>query len=379
MNAAVDKEASNLKESSDVAPPIDPMETALLLLQQLAAVPWVGLGAIGTGVGVALLAFYFRSIDYMPAEIPSILGASVFVAMLAFAFCLWVVMSLVGPLWAFRTSGLSPDAEADGQLLPRASAVALPALQFLGVGLFFLLWLGVLAWWECRPYAGAMALIGICLVLVGAMAWVWSERAIKGMRAAWWKRLPHMLWVCFWSVLPVGALLMLLWPGQGGTWWQLALLVALWFGVVMASALLGRIPVWGCVLIATSLFPALAFSLPVLMGKPSMFPIKVAELAGIRSSKVIELRMPRSTCLLIASALGAAKAGKPVDCEGAEWGSAHAQVLSNLGSRWLIEVPLAGHYPSGGNGALWLTVPADGMHMTRQLPAAASGAARCER
>ncbi len=80
---------------------IDPWDVVKRLFQRIGALPWVAFGAIGTGCGVALLHFYFRSIDFIPADIPSILGASVFVAMLAFAFYMWVVLSLIAPLWGY--------------------------------------------------------------------------------------------------------------------------------------------------------------------------------------------------------------------------------------------------------------------------------------
>lgn len=377
MHTKADETAIARSVPDEVAPPPDPVELARLLLQQLAAFPWVGFGAIGSGFGVALLAFYFRSIDFVPPDIPSVLGASVFVAMLAFALSVWVVVSLVGPLWMYREMGLPPVVIADGPAAPRAAALGLPALQLLGVGLFLLLWIGVPAWRECRPYAGAIVWIGAALTLLGAAGWGWSEWKIQGMRPVWWKRLHRVLWVCVGGVLPVGALLALLWPGQGGDGWHLGLLAMLWLCVVMASAFLGRFPVWACVLMATVSFPGVVMSLSVAMGKPSLFPTKVAEIAGIRSSNVIELRAPASTCLLLQSALGTARADKPLNCDGSEWGSAHAQVLSNLGARWLIEIPLAGDQPQGRNGALQLTVPAEGLHITRQTPAATSSAAHC--
>lgn len=379
MNTKADETAIDRPVPDMAAPPPDPVGLARLLLEQLAAMPWVGLGAIGTGFGVTLLAFYFRSIDFVPPDIPSVLGASVFVAMLAFALAAWVVVSLVGPLWMYRETDLPPVVWADGQRASRAAALALPALQLLGVGLFLLLWIGVPAWRECRAYAGALLWIGAVLTLLGAAGWGWSEWRIRGMRPAWWKRLHRVLWVCVCGVLPVGALLALLWPGQGGEWWHLGLLAMLWLCVVVASAFLGRFPVWACVLMATVSFPAMVMSLSVAMGKPSLFPTKVAELAGIRSPNVIELRVPTSTCLLLQSALGTARPAKPLNCDGSEWGVAHAQVLSNLGARWLIEIPLAGNQPQGRNGALQLTVPAEGLHTTRLTSASMPSVALCNR
>ncbi len=140
MNTKANVTAIARSVPDEAAPPPDPLGLARLLLEQLAAIPWVGLGAIGAGFGVGLLAFYFRSIDFVPPDISSVLGASVFVAMLAFVLSAWVVVSLVGPLWMYREMGLPPVVIADGQEAPRAAALALPALQLLGVGLFLSLW-----------------------------------------------------------------------------------------------------------------------------------------------------------------------------------------------------------------------------------------------
>ena len=174
----------------DADPISDPVELTRLLLQQLAAIPWVGLGAIGTGFGVALLVFYFRSIDFVPSDVPSVLGASVFVAMLAFAFYLWVLVSLVGPLWAYRATKLSPQQEAHEKATHLVANLGLPALQFLGVGVFLLVVVGAPAWVECRPYAGWMVGISMALVLLGGAGWIGSEWRTRGRRPAWWRRLP---------------------------------------------------------------------------------------------------------------------------------------------------------------------------------------------
>jgi hypothetical protein len=66
MNTKADETAIARSVPDEAAPPPDPLGLARLLLEQLAAIPWVGLGAIGTGFGVGLLAFYFRSIDFVP-------------------------------------------------------------------------------------------------------------------------------------------------------------------------------------------------------------------------------------------------------------------------------------------------------------------------
>lgn len=368
MKTKVDETAVAPSLPEGAEPPPDPVGLARLLLQQLAAIPWVGLGAIGTGVGVALLAFYFRSIDFVPPDISSVLGASVFVAMLAFAFYLWVLVSLVGPLWAYRAAKLPPQQEASEQGFCLAANVGLPALQVLGVGGFLLIVLGVPAWRECRPYAGwTLAICGV-LALLGGAVWAWSEWRTRGQRPAWWWRLPAVLWVCLWGVLPMGALLALLWPSQGAGWQHLWTLGGLWLGVVIAPLLLRRIPVWGCALMITTMFPALAISLPLFLGSPSLFPTKIAELAGVRSKGALELRVPASTCLLIDSALEVDHRARYVNCNERGWSSVHAQVLANLGPRWLIQLAPKNAGTLAGESMLRLTVPAEGVHIVQRPP-----------
>jgi hypothetical protein len=344
----------------------NPKELARLFLQQVAALPWVGFGAIGTGIGVALLYFYFESIDFVPADIPSILSASLLVAMLAFAFYMWVVASLIAPLWSYRHSKLQFATHVIDKSTGLSDALALPSLQFLGVGSLLLL-AGVGLWLKCSSLADVLLMVGVGLALLGALGWAWSEYMAAGWRASWLGRLPAVAWVCFSSALPVSVLLVFLVPSQGAEWWHLGVVVVLWLGVVLGSIFLDRIPVWGAAFVVTAMSPFITFLVPALLGLPFLFPIKVAELTGIRTEHPIELRVPKSTCDLIQSALDSRPGGRSVNCVGGDWNKVHAQVLSNLGDRWLIELQPDGASLGGGKVPLRLTIPGDGVQRVSQI------------
>lgn len=354
--------------------PVDPKQLAAALLRRLHRVPWVSLGAIGTGLGVGLLFAYFRSIDFMPSDIPSILGASVFVALLALVLYLGTVLSLMAPVWAFREFGLSV-APSETMTRPRLLVhLALPSLQFLGVGLF-LLFIGARGAQRCDVTAPWFLTIGICLAVLGLVAWGAAEWATAGQRRAWWRRLAAVLGVCLYGCLPFGVFVEVLATGEGASWWSLGFAALLWVALAFGAGWV-RWPLWAYGVVVSALALVLLLSVPILMGRSTYFPAKVAEFAGIRASKADELRVPDNTCRLIHSAIGERSPAKPLRCDGTEWGTVHARVLSSFGPRWLIEVQTAAANESGAKELLRLTIPGDGVHLVRAQPAAPKDACR---
>jgi hypothetical protein len=367
--------AHEVQSSTAYEKPIQPIELLKWVFEQLSAIPWVACGAMGTGAGIALLYFYFASIDFVPPDIPSILSASLLMALLAFALYMWVVVCLVAPLAAYQAMGLEARNEKHGKSKKQWLVSGLWALQFIGVS-GLLLFIGIPMWRKCVPLSGYFLALGVAFALLGLIGWIQHELKAVDHRHAWKKRLGSALLVCGVATLPFIALLQLLILNRGADWPHLGAFFAVWLFVVAGSALLNRIPVWGCALLLTCLSPILVYSVPGLLGHPAFFPTKVAELAGIRAERTAELRVPRSTCDLIQSALGASQTVKPVTCVGVEWGIVHAQVLSNLGDRWLIELKLADAQPLGRNGALRLTIPGEGVQ-TLQLIVAPTTSAGC--
>lgn len=369
--------AFELPPPATSADPIQPREFLKWVFEQLAMIPWVAFGAMGTGGGIALLYFYFASIDYVPADISSVLSASLLMALLAFAFYVWVVICLVAPLAAYRAMDLHVEDEGEEARTPKSTGVSgLWTLQLIGVG-GLLLFISVPQAIRCVPYFEYLLIAGGVCTCAGAFGWWRNEIAKTVRRRAWKKRLGLALLVSTVGALPFIVLTQILLSHHSTDWPHLVALLVVWLTVVVVSAFLDRIPVWGCALALTIFCPILMYSLPALLGFPAFFPTKIAQLSGIRAEKVAELRVPAGTCKLIESAVGAPKTARPVSCGGgAEWGTAHALVLSNLGERWLIELQLEGGEPGKTNGAVRVTIPGADVQIVRRIaPLALTGKA----
>lgn len=158
--------------------PIEPMMLLKRLVAFMGALPWVTLGAVGTGCGLALLYFYFRSIEFLPADIPAMLSASLFVGLLAAALCLYTAGSLLAPLWAYREAGLDDQTDIN-----RPSS--LWTLQLVGVGAF-LLFVGYRLWRDCKNDPEFVLVPGAVFVLIGGLGWAWYQIKQTAHQHPWW-------------------------------------------------------------------------------------------------------------------------------------------------------------------------------------------------
>lgn len=355
------------------AQPIQPGELLKWAFEQLAMIPWVACGAMGTGVGIALLYFYFASIDYVPADTSSVLSASLLMALLAFAFYMWVVVCLIAPLAVYRAMDLHVEDEGEAVRAANSTGTSgLWALQLIGVG-GLLLFISLPQVIRCVPLSQYLLIAGGVCTGAGAFGWWWNESALAGRRRAWKKRLGLALLVSAVGALPFIVLTQILLPKHGTDWPHLIAFLVVWLTVVGISAFMDRIPVWGCALMLTFFCPILMYSLPALLGFPAFFPTKIAQISGIRAESTAELRVPANTCKLIESAVAAANTAKPVSCGGGtDWGTVHALILSNLGERWLIELQLEGAESGNRNGTVRVTIPGADVQIVRRTAPLAS-------
>ena len=361
-----------------------PSELVKLLAQGqsvLKEAPWVGIGAVLTALGAALLFVYFLSINYVPVDVPAILALSAAVAALALGFILWLMLCLIAPRWGYQSSGLASSekqaTQSDG--LWDIDCLLL-WLQLVGLGALIMLF-GYRLWARCVVGWGSFTLVGGLFLVAGLTGWFCVDRRVRISGAGRVKRIWEGVWVAFWSCFPFIALLMFLIARQGVEWWHLGFLLAVWLFVVWVNALLTRaLPVWALAFVALMLMPALLWSVPVLFGKPTLFVERVAELAGIRSREAETFRVPKSTCTLIQSALPRDQTSADLDCSGVgDWGSVKAQVLSSIGSRWLIEVAVSPLRGEEVGEMLRLTVPGEGVHLVRRIVPRSEVAAVCHR
>lgn len=361
-----------------------------LLLQMLNRVlaflrdfPWVAAGAICTGLGVLVLYVYFRSIEFLPPDLTSIVGAGLAIALTALGYVVLVVLALMGPRWAYLESHLAASAVQDRLQgsLGKLNLVLL-SLQALGAGGF----LGVLAyslWADCSSAVVYVAVPAAILLVAGAAGWCYVE--FRTHRNALERGTRHLwaLWVAFFGALQFLTLWQVLVPSGNVPWAD----VIVWFAVwVLFVTLLAWLPDdfsnGSTAFLIVVLMPAVLVSLPIFLGRPAAFPTEVATKAGIRLPKIVELRVPASTCDLVRSALAPAEASYTVECGGpGGWGSMRAQVLSNLGSRWWVELsPLKQDEPNPEVAVpIRLSIPAEGMQIVQKTGAVAKARNQCSK
>jgi hypothetical protein len=362
--------------------PPEVLEVFARISRALKEIPWVSLGAISTGLGAATLYFYFRSIDYMPSDLAALIGASAAVAGLALVFLLWVVFSLVAPSWAYQSAGVfSADGRPKGPGEPMRMDWWLLAFQMVGVGAFLLL-VAHRMWSSCKSDAAILAIPGGVLLGFALAGWIYFEfraRRVLGHRI---NRTLHGAGIAFAGMFPFLAIFSVLNPSQGVAWLDLAGILGVWMVIAVVNAwFLGNLPIWAMVLVGTVSIPILAFSVPAAFGHASLFPTLVAELAGIRARTPGELRVPKATCDLIRSALNTGQGSSSVQCGvgGGEWGAVNAQVLSNLGERWLIKGAVDAGGIAGAGGDLRITIPGADVQTVRRVASKAEVAASCHR
>jgi hypothetical protein len=367
-------------EQNNAALPAEVRDVFNRLCRLLKDAPWVGFGACLTAMGAAFLYFYFQSIDYLPADIPAILAASAAVAALALAFMVLMALSLIAPRWGFQSSGLFAFAEtAESRVGLWGLDWLLVAFQLIGPGVVLLV-VAFRMWIDCNPVWVFPVLPGSVFFIAGLFVWIQKERLVRCTFQHRARRLWDALWVMWLCCLPFIALTWFLISHQGVGWLDLVMLLLVWLCMLFVNALLTRkLPVWVLASVAFMLLLLLLLSVPFFLGKPSLFPIRVAELSGIRDRTPGELRIPKDTCSLIQSGLAEGQTSAALKCDtGSEWGSVKAQVLSNLGDRWFIEVPLDAGDKAGGGGSLRITIPGEGVQTVRRIVPKAEPASSCK-
>lgn len=340
--------------------------------------PWMGLGVISTCFGGMLLYAYFRHIEYTPSDITAVLGVGAAIAAVAVAYLGLATFSLAAPHWVYALSDSCRD--VDWRRFTGRWSAANPFLigsQLLGVGLMFA-WVGWDIWNRCL--GGVTYLFYPVTVLamggVALVGWASWRRAGLSVERVW--AFVSLLAV---SVLPLLFLYDWLIPSRGVTEWHALLGLMVWVVLVLLLGIVPeKTPVWALLLIAPFFLPFFLWSMALLFkGDGYALPKYVMEPAGIRGSQPVELRVPSSTCELVAAAVAEGNEQVARVCAaGGGWGVVHAQVLSNLGSRWWIEVKQLGPLPLDSGKALRMTIPAESVQIVRRTPTNTKPASACK-
>ncbi|MBE0590357.1 MAG: hypothetical protein IH617_20260 [Hydrogenophaga sp.] len=331
--------------------------------------PWVGLGVLSTCLGVLILYAYFRGIGHVPTDFATVLGAGVGIAGVTFAYLLAVVLALVVPHAVFtqmESLKAAPWRSWSGPL--KDANNLLIGAQWLSVGLLF----SYVAWglWrDCVPgLAHVLIPAGVLVVAGGAIV------AHAGQsRAVWrWTTTGSLLLLLLFSSLPLLVLSDLLMPTGTTSERDYSLWLLVWLALTFVMGLLPKTaPFWAIALFAPLVLPLALWWAPAMRGHGDLFPQRVMEMAGIRTTKAVELKVPQATCELIAATARFGPAGQAVrPCgAGTPWVTVRAQVLSNLGARWWIEVQQVGDVAVDPAEVLRMSIPAEGAQLVLRRPA----------
>lgn len=331
--------------------------------------PWVGLGVLSTCFGVLIMYVYFRGVGPVPVDVATTLGAGVGIGGAAFAYLLAVIVALIVPHAIFAMMGSlnsAPWRSWSGSL--KEANNLLIGAQLLGVGLFF----GYVSWEpmrNCAPGLQYLLLPAVVFSLSGGAALLHA-----GSRRSIWSLATTLsfLFLLIEAVLPLLVLFELLVPTGTTSLWTYLLWLVLWSAVILILGFLPKtFPLWGVALAIPFLLPAVLWLGPALGGHGDLFPQRVMEMAGIRTTKAVELKVPQATCELIAATARFGPTGQAVTTcgTGTPWVTVRAQVLSNLGARWWIEVQQVGDLAVDPAEVLRMSIPAEGAQLVQRRPA----------
>ena len=332
--------------------------------------PWLGLGVLSTCVGASVMFVYFRSIAFTPPDLSAVLGAGAAIGVVMFAYLVFAVSVLAAPHWLFSVAGSLREVAWRpwrGGFLTGFNNFLLGA-QLLAAGLLFS-FVGWTLWSACSPVANYAVVLAASFLVAGSAI---VAHAGWGRVRLSWNFLSSIALLLFLGALQIVFLMGVLLPSTEVSHWHAALWLFGWLSMV---AFMGRIPnrapAWAPFLIASCLLPLVILVIPVFSGHADAVPKRVMELSGVRSAKVVELRVPTGTCELIVSAMNVAdlahaKVGACADTNA--WSVVNAQVLSNLGSRWWIEVTQVGALVLPSSETLRISIPSADVQVVQRRP-----------
>jgi len=333
--------------------------------------PWVGLGVVSTCLGVLILFAYFRGMGHVPADLSTILATGVGIAGISAVYALVMLVALICPHFVYKqmeSLRTAPWRPWRGPL--KDANNLLIGAQLLSAGVFFsyLTW-GL--WRTCTPGLEYVLAPAVILVVPGLGLLIHAG----WRRGIWqWRTTLGLLFLLALAVLPLLALSGLFLHAKSGSEWDYLLWLVLWLlFILFLGALPKEAPLWAVALVVPVLLPMALWVAPALRGHADVFPQRVMELAGIRTPNVVELQVPRATCELIAATARLAPGGQSGGACGTQetpWVTVRAQVLSNLGTRWWVEVQQVGDAAVDPAEVLRMSIPADGVQLVQRRPAA---------
>ncbi len=336
------------------------------LFVSLQEVPWIGLTAIGTLLGVVILFTYFQSIDYFPSDFSALFGIGIASALVAIACIVVLALGLFLPSVMYQDYVVN-DAAMQQNTTRIFSEIELISLQIGGVALVF----GISAYKDLQD-CGVLDRAYTAVALIAALLWLFATARIAASAGTRQQRIKRVFTCCVigvFSSLLLFVLLPVLPVFASETTSSLIVLVTLWLLAIIGNALAARQSAFLAKMVAGIYVVAVLFILlPWATASTAIFPNMLAEVLGVRHERQQELKVPPKTCELVQSARGATQNDAHIVCVKDSWGTVNAQVLSNVGDQWLIELPMAGDAKQGFAEKLRLTVPKSDIQIVRIAP-----------
>jgi hypothetical protein len=335
------------------------------LFESLKEIPWLSLTAMGTLLGVLILFCYFQSIDHFPSDFSALisLGAATAVGAAGLSFVL--ALGLFFPAATYRDYA-SDDAAVHAETKRPFTEIELICLQLGGVGLTFAL-IAYAEYRDCGKLLTKYSVIAVCSLLfwlVACLRIVLSD----GTRKQRARRLNASAGIAIFSSTLCLVFLPLLPVFTSEFLDSSVVFLTLWALAIIANASAAKnLPIPGLLFIGALIVGVLFIAMPIVTESESIFPKMVANLLGVRQEQAQDLRVPEKTCRLIQSAMGTSVSSADLKCEADDWGKVKAQILSNVGDQWMIELAVASAQDQSKTSKLRLTVPGADIQVVRLI------------
>lgn len=335
------------------------------LFQTLNEVPWLSLTALGTLLGVSVLFWYFRTIDFFPSDFSALIGLGVGAAASAVGVLCIKLACLFAPAGFYRFYLLEPDENAT-ETKRKFTEWELIGLQLGGIGCVF----GLTAYPDYRDcgnwlnFYGVVAMVALFLCLIVVIKIVLT----KGKNASLLGTSSGAVGIALVSISISLAVIPLMPVFRSEYLYATSIFFTLWAFAILINAFAATslrtieisIVGWFAVVIIFVL-------MPVAINERNFFPEMTANFLGIRDEGTVDLRVSEKTCQLIRSAVPEGMINKDVVCAGENWGKARVQILSKVGEQWLIEFEAEKTEEPKASTKLRLTISREDIQVVRAV------------
>lgn len=299
----------------------------------------------------------------MPSDFSALFTLGITTSIVSIFLLLGFAFVLFAPTWVYQ-HGLS-DSDPEFKRVNRTRAsFDLAGLQFGAIGIFFL----SIAYDEkiCNGSPTLWLAFGLVFVGWGICSLTRFTRIPTGYKKRMWSFVCALI-IGLCGLVPIAALipiqLVLIPDGEAAA----LALIGLFVFVILFNAFVAPTPsgrTAGAFALAFTMY--LLVVLPLIGSNPILFPTLVAQALGIRESAIQDLRLPKRTCQLILATIKY-KSFDNIRCQSDEWNEVKAQVLSNVGERWVIEIRQEGEAIDGEVVKLRITIPREGVQVVREI------------